>query len=134
MFVVMFFPIKIISNVVKVRSARMYPVILLMCIVGAYATRSGVMFDVWCLLFFGVIGFVMNKIGLPTAPFLIGFILGRDLEKYFIEAVKGNNYDLMVFFQRPIALVIWALIAIFLGYSIYDNMKGGALEKMGVKD
>ena len=134
MFIVMFFPIKLISQVVKVRSARMYPVILLMCIVGAYATRSGVMFDVWCLLFFGVIGFVMNKIGLPTAPFLIGFILGKDLEKYFIEAVKGNNYDLAVFFQRPIALVIWALIVIFLGYSIYDNMKGGALEKMGVKD
>ncbi|MBR0151508.1 MAG: tripartite tricarboxylate transporter permease [Synergistaceae bacterium] len=134
MFIVMFFPIKLISQVVKVRSARMYPVILLMCIVGAYATRSGVMFDVWCLLLFGVVGFVMNKIGLPTAPFLIGFILGKDLEKYFIEAVKGNNYDLAVFFQRPIALVIWALIAIFLGYSIYDNMKGGALEKMGVKD
>ena len=134
MFIIMFFPIKLISQVVKVRSARMYPVILLMCIVGAYATRSGVMFDVWCLLFFGIVGFVMNKIGLPTAPFLIGFILGGDLEKYFIEAVKGNNYDLMVFFQRPIALVIWALIAIFLGYSIYDNMKGGALEKMGVKD
>ncbi len=134
MFIVMFFPIKLISQVVKVRSARMYPVILLMCIVGAYATRSGVMFDVWCLLFFGVIGFVMNKIGLPTAPFLIGFILGGDLEKYFIEAVKGNNYDLAVFFQRPIALVIWALIAIFLGYSIWDNMKGGTLEKMGVKD
>ncbi|MBQ7592931.1 MAG: tripartite tricarboxylate transporter permease [Synergistaceae bacterium] len=134
MFVVMFFPIKLISQVVKVRSARMYPVILLMCIVGAYATRSGVMFDVWCLLLFGVIGFVMNKIGLPTAPFLIGFILGKDLEKYFIEAVKGNNYNLAVFFQRPIALVIWALIVIFLGYSIYDNFKGGALEKMGVKD
>ena len=134
MFIVMFFPIKLISQVVKVRSARMYPVILLMCVVGAYATRSGVMFDVWCLLLFGVVGFVMNKIGLPTAPFLIGFILGKDLEKYFIEAVKGNNYDLLVFFQRPIALVIWALIVIFLGYSIYDNMKGGALEKMGVKD
>lgn len=134
MFIIMFFPIKLISQVVKVRSARMYPVILLMCIVGAYATRSGVMFDVWCLLFFGIVGFVMNKIGLPTAPFLIGFILGGDLEKYFIEAVKGSNYDLMVFFQRPIALVIWALIAIFLGYSIYDNMKGGTLEKMGVKD
>ena len=134
MFIVMFFPIKLISQVVKVRSARMYPVILLMCIVGAYATRSGVMFDVWCLLIFGIVGYVMNKIGLPVAPFLIGFILGGDLEKYFIEAVKGNNYNLAVFFQRPIALVIWVLIAIFLGYSIWDNAKGKTLEKAGIKD
>ena len=134
MFVVMFFPVKLISQVVKVRSARMYPIILLMCVVGAYATRSGVMFDVWCLLLFGVLGYLMSKAGLPSAPFLIGFILGGDLEKYFIEAVKNNNYDLTVFFQRPIALVIWALIAVFLGYSIWDNAKGHTMEKAGIKE
>lgn len=136
MFLVMFFPVKLISKVVKVRSARMYPIILLMCVVGAYATRSGVMFDVWCLLIFGIVGYLMGKVGLSTAPFLIGFILGKDLEKYFIEAVKGNNYNLGVFFStdRPIALVIWALIVIFLGYSIYDNAKGHAMEKAGIKE
>ncbi len=134
MFVVMFFPVKLISQVVKVRSARMYPIILLMCIVGAYATRSGVMFDVWCLLLFGILGYLMGKVGLATAPFLIGFILGGDLEKYFIEAVKNNNYNLAVFFQRPIALLIWGLIAAFLGYSIWDNARGHAMEKAGIKE
>jgi len=136
MFLVMFFPVKLISQVVKVRSARMYPIILLMCVVGAYATRSGVMFDVWCLLIFGIVGYLMGKVGLSTAPFLIGFILGKDLEKYFIEAVKGNHYELSVFFstQRPIALVIWALIIIFLGYSIWDNAKGHVMEKAGIKE
>ena len=118
----------------KVRSARMYPIILLMCIVGAYATRSGVMFDVWCLLLFGILGYLMGKVGLATAPFLIGFILGGDLEKYFIEAVKNNNYNLAVFFQRPIALLIWGLIAAFLGYSIWDNARGHAMEKAGIKE
>ncbi|MCR5347171.1 MAG: tripartite tricarboxylate transporter permease [Fretibacterium sp.] len=134
MFLVMFFPVKLISQVVKVRSARMYPIILLMCVVGAYATRSGVMFDVWCLLLFGILGYIMSKLGLPSAPFLIGFILGGDLEKYFIEAVKNNSYNLAVFFQRPIALVIWALIVVFLGYSIWDNFKGHMMEKTGIKE
>ena len=134
MFAIMFFPIKLISKVVNVKSARLYPVILIMCVIGAYATRSGVMFDVWCLLLFGVLGYVMSKIGLPTAPFLIGFILGGDLETYFIDAVKNNNNSLAIFFQRPIALVIWGLIAIFLGYSIWDNVKGKKMEKAGMKD
>ncbi|MBQ4435826.1 MAG: tripartite tricarboxylate transporter permease [Clostridia bacterium] len=134
MFLVMFFPIKLISKVVNVKSARMYPVILIMCIVGAFATRSGVMFDVWCLLIFGVLGYIMSKIGLPTAPFLIGFILGKDLEKYFLEAVRGNNYSLTPFFTRPIAIVLWVLIVAFLGYSIWDNAKGKRMEKAGMKD
>ena len=134
MFIVMFFPIKLISKVVNVKSARMYPVILIMCIVGAFATRSGVMFDVWCLLIFGILGYLMSKIGLPTAPFLIGFILGKDLEKYFLEAVRGNNYTLTPFFTRPIAIVLWVLIVAFLGYSIWDNAKGKRMEKAGMKD
>ena len=134
MFIVMFFPIKLIYKVVNVKSARMYPVILIMCIVGAFATRSGVMFDVWCLLIFGILGYLMSKIGLPTAPFLIGFILGKDLEKYFLEAVRGNNYTLTPFFTRPIAIVLWVLIVAFLGYSIWDNAKGKRMEKAGMKD
>lgn len=134
MFIIMFFPIKLISKVVNVKSARMYPAILIMCVVGAYATRSGVMFDVWCLLLFGVLGYLMGKIGLPTAPFLIGFILGKDLEKYFIEAVKNNNNSLMPFFTRPIAIVLWVLIIAFLAYSIWDNAKGKTMEKAGMKD
>ncbi len=133
MFLIMFFSLKYMSNVVKIKSSRLYPLIMLMCVVGAYATRSGIMFDVWCLLIFGLLGYVMNKLGLPTAPFLIGFILGKDLEKYFIEAVRNNNYNLMVFFERPIAIGIWVLIALFLGYSIWDNFKGGSLEKAGIK-
>ncbi len=134
MFLVMFFPIRLISKIVNVRSCRLYPVILLMCVVGAYAIRSGVMFDVWSLLIFGVLAYIFAKIKLPAAPFLIGFILGGDLEKYFIEAVQGNGYSLSVFFTRPIALVIWALIVIFLGYAIWDNLKGKRMEKAGIKD
>ena len=134
MFLMMFFPIKLIAKVVKIKSCRLYPVILLMCIVGAYAIRSGVMFDVWSLLIFGIMAYIFTKIKLPTAPFLIGFILGGDLEKYFIEAVQGNNYSLAIFFQRPIALGIWVLILFFLGYAIWDNLKGKKMEKAGMKD
>ena len=92
------------------------------------------MFAVWSLLLFGGLGFVFNKIGLPTAPYLIGFILGGDLEKYFMDALNGNNKNLMCFFSRPIGNVIWVLILIFLGYALWDNAKGKKLEKSGMKD
>ena len=58
----------------------------------------------------------------------------KDLEKYFLEAVRGNNYTLTPFFTRPIAIVLWVLIVAFLGYSIWDNAKGKRMEKAGMKD
>lgn len=123
MFVMMFYPVKYIANIIKIPKNRLYPVVLIMCVVGAYASRNGNMFDVWSLLFFGLLGYVFMKIGIPATPYLIGFILGRDLEKYFIDSLKGSGGSLGVFFSRPIGLVIWALIAASLAYAFYDNRK-----------
>jgi putative tricarboxylic transport membrane protein len=123
MFIMMFYPVKYIANIIKIPKNRLYPVVLVMCVVGAYASRNGNMFDVWALLIFGVIGYVFMKIGIPATPYLIGFILGRDLEKYFIDSLKGSGGNLSVFFSRPIGLVIWGLIAVSIGYAIFDNRK-----------
>jgi putative tricarboxylic transport membrane protein len=123
MFVMMFYPVKYIANIIKIPKNRLYPVVLVMCLVGAYASRNGNMFDVWALLIFGIIGYVFSKIGIPATPYLIGFILGRDLEKYFIDSLKGSGGSLGVFFSRPIGWVIWALIAASIAYAIFDNRK-----------
>ncbi|MBF7096632.1 tripartite tricarboxylate transporter permease [Alkalibacter mobilis] len=123
MFFAMFFPIKLISKLITVPNCRLYPIIILMCVVGAYAINSGVMFDVWTLLLFGLVGYLFGKIKLPIPPYLIGFILGGDLEKYFIDSLKGAGGSLGVFFSRPIGNVIWVLIAISIIYALYDNRK-----------
>lgn len=121
MFVLMFYPIKYIAKVITIPKQRMYPVIILMCVVGTYAIRNGNMFDVWTLLLFGVVGYIFGKVGIASAPFLIGFILGRDLEKYFVDSIKGSGGNLLCFFQRPIGNGIWVLIILSIGYAIYDN-------------
>ncbi|MDF2821706.1 MAG: conserved rane protein of unknown function [Clostridiales bacterium] len=123
MFLVMFYPVKYIANIIKIPKNRLYPVVIIMCIVGAYASRNGNMFDVWTLLLFGIIGYLFIKFGIPVTPYLIGFILGRDLEKYFIDSLKGSGGNLSIFFSRPIGWVIWGLIFISLAYAYYDNRK-----------
>lgn len=123
MFLVMFFPVKLLAKIILIPQERLYPVVLMMCTVGAYATMNGRMFDVWCLLGFGVVGYILKKFHFPTSCFLIGFILGRDLENYFIQAVTAYNGYLTGFFVRPMGWVIWALIIIFVVYAILDNRK-----------
>lgn len=128
MFLCMFYPIKWISKLIYIPLKRLYPVIIMLCIVGAYAAKNGRIFDVWTMLLFGVIGYVFSKIHVPSSCFLIGFILGKDLENYFIQSVNASDGSLSVFFTRPIAWVIWFLIFASVAYAIYNNKKSATLQ------
>ena len=109
MYLVMFFPVKLLAKIVLIPQERLYPVVLMMCTVGAYATLNGRMFDVWC--------------------FLIGFILGGDLEDYFIQVLTAYNGSLTGLFVRPMSWVIWALIILSVVYAVLDNRKAKRQEK-----
>ncbi|CDQ41284.1 MULTISPECIES: tripartite tricarboxylate transporter permease [Virgibacillus] len=124
MFFLMFFSIKYMAKIIYIPKYIIYPIIIVMCVVGSYAINNGVMFDVWTLLLFGLAGYVFMKIGIQVAPFLIGFILGGQLEKYFIDSLKGSGGDLTIFFTKgPIALGLWLLIAVSIIYAIVDNRR-----------
>ena len=123
MYLVMFFPIKLLAKIILIPQERLYPVVLMMCTVGAYATLNGRMFDVWCLLLFGVVGYLLKKFHFPVSCFLIGFILGGDLEDYFIQAITAHNGYLTGFFTRPMGWVIWVLIIISIVYAVLDSRK-----------
>ncbi len=123
MFLVMFYPIKWISKIIYIPRQRLYPVIIMICIVGAYAAKNGRMFDVWTLLIFGIVGYLFGKVKIPKTCFLIGFILGKDLENYFIQAISASKGSLTVFFTRPIGWIIWIMIIASVVYAVVDGKK-----------
>lgn len=131
MFCCMFYPIKWISKIIYIPRQRLYPVIIMICVVGAYATKNGRMFDVWTLLIAGIVGYVFGKVHLPKICFLIGFILGKDLENYFIQAISASKGSLSVFFSRPIGWIIWVLIIGSIVYAMIDNRKQKLREETG---
>ncbi len=128
MFLVMFFPVKLLAKIILIPQERLYPVVLMMCTVGAYATMNGRMFDVWCLLLFGVVGLLLKKLHFPVSCFLIGFILGGDLENYFIQSITAYDGKLTGFFVRPMGWVIWGLIIVSIVYAVLDSRKSKAQE------
>jgi putative tricarboxylic transport membrane protein len=123
MFLLMFFSIKHISKVVYVPKYVLYPIIVVMCVIGSYAINYGVMFDVWTLLLFGFLGYVATKIGLEVPSFLIGFILGKSAEVYFVKSLESYGTFTIFFTKSPIALVLWVFIIISVAYSIYHSKK-----------
>jgi putative tricarboxylic transport membrane protein len=118
MFLMMYFAIRWFALVVVVPKHVLYPVILMMCVIGAYTINYGIMFDVWTLLIFGLFGWLATKLKLEVAPFIIGFILGPSAEIYFVKSLESFG-DLTIFFTKSwITVVLWMLIAVSIFISV----------------
>lgn len=129
MFIVMFFAIKYIAKVVTVPKYILYPIVIMMCVVGSYAINYGIMFDVWTLLIFGVFAYLGTKIGIELAPFIIGFILGKSAEIYLVKGIESFGTFEIFFTKSPIAVFLWILILISIVYSIYNAIKSSKIKK-----
>lgn len=81
------------------------PIILSICLVGVYAVGNS-MFDVWTAILFGVIGFVMKERDWPLAPLILGFILGDMIESALRQSLTMSGGSPLIFFTRPISLVL----------------------------
>ncbi len=100
----------------------MFPVIFIMCCVGSYAVEIN-SFQIGVALFFGVMGFLFKKMQIPTAPFLIAFILGGSLESNLrrtLTLFKGRLWEV---FYSPVVLIFCALIIISLIYVFKSRSK-----------
>ncbi len=102
--------------VLRVPRERLMPVVFVLCVIGPYAITNR-LFDVWVMLVFGVLGFVLREMKYPMAPLVLGIILGDILDKSLRRALVLTDGDLAPFFTRPISMVLWVLtlVTILLG-------------------
>lgn len=100
----------------------LYPIILALCVVGAFGVNNR-LFDVGALLFFGVLGYLMIKFGFPLTPLVLGFILGPLLETNLRRGLMLSQGDFMPFLTSPIAAVFLLVAAASVIFAIYSNHK-----------
>ncbi|HRP97838.1 MAG TPA: tripartite tricarboxylate transporter permease [Rhodocyclaceae bacterium] len=106
------------SSILRIPPTILGGFIIVMSVVGAYGVRNNI-FDVYVCLFFGVVGYIMKRANFPSAPLVLGVILGPLAERYFMTSLANYDNDPTIFFTRPIsatiltfsvAFVAWALI------------------------
>jgi putative tricarboxylic transport membrane protein len=97
------------------------PVILVLCALGSYALNN-VIENVWTLLIFGVLGYLMVKLGFPLAPLVLGVILGDQLETNYIRAVMTDD-DPWLFVTRPISGVLLALSVASVAVALWQRRR-----------
>src|SRR5689334_5705179 len=89
------------------------PAILLFCAIGAYSLQNST-FHVLQVAIFGVLGYIFVRLGCEGAPFLLGLVLGPQMEEYFRRAMLLSRGDPMVFLERPISLGLLITTALLL--------------------
>ncbi len=97
-------------QVLKVPYRLLFPLILMFCIVGVFASNAAV-FDVFVMVFFGVLGYLMRKFGYEPAPLVLAFVLGPMLENNLRKALILSQGEFATFVERPISAVCLALAA-----------------------
>ncbi len=97
--------IKSYGQMLKVPREVLMPIILILCMVGAFAINNTV-FGVAIMLVLGVIAFLMEENGFPVAPAILGLVLGTMIERNFMQSMIKADGNLLAFFDRPIAATL----------------------------
>lgn len=87
-------------------------VTLLSCI-GVYAVNRSP-FDLFLMIAFGVVGYLMRKMDFPLAPVILGLVLGGLMEKNLRRAMALSGGGWEILFSSPLAVAIWVLAAVSL--------------------
>jgi len=97
----------------------MAAIVAVLCSLGAYANNTNVN-DIFLAFFFGVLGIIMQALGFPTSPMVLGLILGGDLlDIQFRRALMAGKGSIAPFFTRgiSIALIVFIVVVLFFQYA-----------------
>ena len=120
--------------VLKMPFTILAPIIFILCIVGGYAPTES-MHDVWLMLIFGVVAYLMRKLDYPLAPAVLAIVLGPLAEASMRQSLIMAQGSGTIFFERPISgtimvvalgLFIWPLFS-----TVRKRLKSGAYSAEG---
>ena len=121
--------VPLFANILRIPKRVLMPLVILFCITGMFTVNNSV-FDIWMMLVFGAMGFLMRKWAFEGAPLLLALVLGPKLEVAFRQSLMISHGDFGVFTNRPISMVFLLATVIFLLIPVFrvlvkSLMKGG---------
>lgn len=100
----------------------LYPIIIVMCMIGAFSDRNRV-FEIMLVAVLGLLFFILKRFGFVLAPCVIGYILGPMFESNLGYAISQSDGDLTQFIKRPLSCVFLILALAMVIFVIYKNYK-----------
>lgn len=100
-------------KVLKVPYRILFPSIILFCFIGTYGFNNN-MFDVYIMVFFGVLGYLMRKFNYDATPLILAIVLGPMLENALRQSLSISQGSFAIFVSRPICAIIYTIILVIL--------------------
>jgi len=111
-------------KLLRVPYRYLFPSAIFFIAIGVYSVNNS-LFEIYEVLFFGVVGAVLVWLKFPVAPILLGYVLGPMVEENFRRAVLLSRGDLLTFVQHPISAVFVAGSALLLLFQLYFAIRRG---------
>jgi putative tricarboxylic transport membrane protein len=107
--------IPVFIKVLKTPFTILAPIIFILCLIGGYAPTQN-MHDVWLMVVFGIVGYLMRKLDYPLAPAVLAIVLGPLAEPAMRQSLIISDGEFSIFFTRTYAgpIMVAAIILLFL--------------------
>jgi putative tricarboxylic transport membrane protein len=109
-------------KILKVPYTILFPLILLFCLIGVYSVNNSVL-DIYLMILFGVIGYLMRKVDFEPAPLALAYVLSPMLETSLRQSLNISGGSFFIFFSRPISLVCMVFVIGLLVFQIVSYVK-----------
>lgn len=116
------------GQLLRVPRAVLLPIIVAFCIVGAFAINNGEL-EIIVMLLLGILGYLLERVGIPVAPVVLGIVLGPIVEKNFMQSVIKTHWDLSQFLTRPISAALMIATILILLYPFLRSLVGRVLRQ-----
>jgi putative tricarboxylic transport membrane protein len=102
------------ARLIYLPQGMLMALVLTIASVSIYAINGSV-FDLYMLLFFGVVGYGFRKLDIPIAPYVLAVVLGGMLEQSFRQAMTLSGGNPSIFFASAVCVILWIMSAASIG-------------------
>ncbi|MDE2791879.1 MAG: tripartite tricarboxylate transporter permease [Paracoccaceae bacterium] len=124
--------IRLYVRVSTIPKSYLLPVIMVFCVVGVYSLNN-TMFDVWTMLVFGVVGFLLERAGFNLGPFVIGYVLAKVAEAKLRQGLMFTDGDITPLFTEPLSLGMLIAALALLVWSLWAERRRQVSQTLRVK-
>ena len=111
-------------QLLKIPYKYLFPLILLFCLVGVYSTNNSVS-DIYIMLAFGAVGYLMNQFHFEPAPFVMGMVLSSTMQDSFRQSLTMSDGSFTIFFNRPLSAIMMIFGFLILASYFFSGFRRG---------